>query len=196
MTSQRYNQLLEKRAQLQLHIRFNEFVKECISPFVTILEELRRLGIAYRVVELRYGALEFRPLFATLFQTEAFVRNGFSEQNLILDNDDTTIAKLVTKYPTTHSSRYFPNLPVIDVHVEDPKTVLQNAIKDYQLSQSEVYICWILYPFVLEVTLDDLAHKATKELFDSWHEDVVIFPKDYRWVLVFHSFESEWLFGS
>lgn len=196
MNPEHHQQLLEKRAQLQLHIRFNEFVKECISPFVEILEALHRLGIAYCVVELRYSALEFRPLFVTLFQTEAFVRNGFSEQNLILDHDDTTIAKLVTKYPTTHSSRYFPNLPIINVQVEDPKTVLQNAIKDYQLSQSQVYICWMLYPFVLEVSLEDLAHKATEELFDSWHEDVIIFPKDYSWVLVYHSFESEWLFGS
>ena len=196
MNPERHQQLLEKRAQLQLRIRFNEFVKECILSFIALLDELQHLEIAYRVVELRYSKAEFQPLLMALFETETYTRYGFSKHKIFIDDDDTPITKLIEKYPSRHSSRYFPNLPIIDVQVEDPKTVLQNAIKDYKLSQTLVYMCWILYPFLLEVPLDEVAHKATNELFNSWHEDVVIFPKDYSWVLVCHSFESEWLFGS
>lgn len=193
MPSEHLNQLLEKRARLQLRIRFNEFVKTDITPFTVVLNELQLLALPYRIVSMRYGPAEFQPLFAELFQSEAFVHYGFPKQALLID--DTVMTQLVEAYPNAHSSRYFPDLPVIERRHEEPKRILQHLIKDYQLPNTSVYIAWLQYPFLLEVPLGDLADKVNSELLSSLYDDVVIFPKEYRWLLVYHAFEDEWLFG-
>lgn len=194
MTSEHNAKLLEKRKQLQLRNRFNEFVKTDIMPFTEVLNELNNSGVKYRFVSLRYGSPEFMPLFGALFQTERFSLYGFPSQELVVDN--TVMTKLLETYPSTHSSRFFPDLPVIDVQVQSPKNVLQAVIKKHQLPNSFVYICWIRYAFLIEVSLEDLSNKITRELLNNYDEDVVLFPKDYSWVLVYHAFENEWLFGT
>lgn len=193
MTSEHHNQLLEKRAQLQLRIRFNEFVKTDVIPFTAVLNELKNLELSYRVVSMRYGSAEFQPLFTELFQTEAFVHYGFPKEPLLID--DTVMTQLVEAYPNAHSSHYFPDLPVVERQIEEPRAVLQHLIKEYRLPKTFVYIVWVQYPFLLEVTLEYLADKVNSELLNSLHDDVVIFPKDYSWLLVYHAFEDEWLFG-
>lgn len=192
MDSKQRNKLLQKRTQLQLNLRFNDFVKACVEPFIEVLEELQRLKISHDIVSLRFVPKELQPLLMEKFNGGAFVKYDLSGVEIAME--DTLMELLMDVFPSRHSSRYFPDLPVVSL-LEHPTSVLQELIGKHHIAEQQVYICWLEYVFLLEVNLSDLAQKVNQEILDSRHGDVIIFPKDFSWLAVYYAFEDEWRFG-
>lgn len=186
------NELLKKRSDLQLRIRFDDFVKTYLAPFTEVLNELQPLQIHYRVASLRFAPQEFHPLFKEKFKTEDFAKYNLSDVDVFLNED--VIGPLMDIFPNHHSSRYFPDLPIVDL-IEEPADVLTALIHTHQLEEKQAYIFWTDYACLLEIDLQGLATKANRHIFDNPYGDAVIFPKDYSWLIVYHAFEDEWIFG-
>lgn len=191
MDSKQRNNLLQKRTQLQLNLRFNDFVKACVEPFIEVLEELQRLKISHGIVSLRFVPQELKPLLREKLQSGTFAKYDLS--GVEIGMEDTLIEQLMDVFPNRHSSRYFPDLPVVSLF-EHPAPVLQELLGKHHIAE-QVYVCWLEYVFLLEVDLSDLAQKVNQELLDSRHGDVIIFSKDFSWLAVYYAFEDEWRFG-
>lgn len=187
MDSEYRNQIVQKRAQLQLRIRFDDFFKTYVEPFTEILDELLHTQIKYHIVSLRFVPSEFQSLFMEKFQKEPFAKYSLSRVETVMG--EKVMESLIDVFPNKHSSRYFPDLSVVGSFT-DLISVLTELIHEH-----DVYICWIQYPFLLEIDFQDLVQKIKEESLDCWFEDAVIFPKDYSWVIVYHAVEDEWLFG-
>lgn len=192
MDSNQRNELLQKRAQLQLNLRFNDFVKACVEPFIEVLEELQRLKLSHGIVSLRFVPQELKPLLMEKLQSGTFAKYDLSGVEIAME--DTLMEQLMDVFPNRHSSRYFPDLPVVSL-LEHPASVLQELIGKHHIAEQVVYVCWLEYVFLLEVNLPDLAQKINQEILDSWHGDVIIFPKDFSWLAVYYAFDDEWRFG-
>lgn len=192
MDSKQRNKLLQKKAQLQLNLRFNDFVKAGVEPFIEVLEVLQRLKIRHRIVSLRFVPQELKPLLREKLQNGIFEKYDLSGVGIAMD--DTLMEQLMDVFPNRHSSRYFPDLPVVSL-LEHPTSVLQELMGKHHIAEQQVYVCWLEYVFLLEVDLSDLVQKVNQEILDSWHGDVIIFPKDFSWLAVYYAFEDEWRFG-
>lgn len=192
MNSERKNQLLEKRAQLQLRIRFNEFVTYCITPFLEILEELQNAEIEYRILSLRCIPEEFHELLCDYLKTEALSKYQLAK--VMIKSEDSEVATVLEKYPSANPFRYVLDVAVVG-YGNQPDEVLQELVETHQITNEKVYVCWLNYAFLIELDLEDLAAKANNELFTPWHHDVLLFPKNYDWLIVY-SLEDEWRFKS
>lgn len=73
--------------------------------------------------------------------------------------------------------------------------VLQEFVETHQITNKKMYVCWLNYAFLIEVDLADFAAKVNNELFTPWHHNVLLFPKNYDW-LIAYSLEDEWRFKS
>lgn len=192
MTPERKNQLLEKRAQLQLRIRFNEFVEQRIAPFLDILDELQNAEIKYRVLSLRCIPEELHELLWGYFKTEPLSKYQLTKD--MIKSEDSEVATVLEKYPSTNPFRYVLDAAVVG-YGNQPDEVLQELVETHQITNEKVYICWLNYAFLIELDLEDLAAIANDELFTPWHHDVLLFPKNYDWLIVY-SLEDEWRFKS
>jgi hypothetical protein len=192
MDSNQRNKLLQKRTQLQLQLRFNDFVKACVEPFTEVLEELQRLEINHGIVSLRFVPLQFEPLLVEKFRSGTFAKFDLSGVDIAME--DKRMEQIMDVFPNKHSSRYFPDLPVVG-SLGNSTSVLKELIEADYIAEQHVYVCWLQYSFLLEVDIRELAQRANKEILDSWHGDVIIFSKDFSWLAVYYAFEDEWRFG-
>lgn len=188
MTSEQSDRLLEKRKELQLHIRFNEFVKANVMPFFEILNEFQNSKIEYRALSFRRVPQELQELLREYIQSQACSSYKLSEAEISLG--DEAVERLMERYPNTHPLRYIPDLPRYHFWWQ-----VEEQIKKHQLEEQEVYLCYLQYALVFKVKISELIIKATEEVFTAWYGDLVVFPADYHWLLV-HSVNDFWQFGN
>ncbi|MEQ7801135.1 hypothetical protein ABDJ41_15135 [Pedobacter sp. ASV1-7] len=191
MTAEQQTQLQEKRVQLQIRIRFKEFLKEYITSFLEILDEFQNLEIEYRVLSFRCIPEEFHDLLRENLQIKALVKYQLAQVEITAE--DLRFAAILEKYPSANPFRYVLDAPV--GYNSQPGEVLQEIMKTHRISEEIVVICWLKYAFLLEININDLAQKTNTGIINTWHGDTIIFPKDYRW-LIAYSLEDEWRFKS
>ncbi|MGV4413334.1 MULTISPECIES: hypothetical protein [unclassified Chryseobacterium] len=188
MNPDRKNQLLAKRAQLQNRIRFNEFVENRIVPFLEILDELQNLEIEHSIISFRCIPPEFHELLRRHTQTEALEKYKLAKVEIT--TEDTTVETVLEKYPSINPFRYVLDASVVG-YGNLPDEALQEIQETQQFKEEKVFVYWLKYAFLLEIDFKDLVKRANDDLFNSWHDDAVIFPKDYSW-LIAYTIEDEW----
>lgn len=191
MDSEHINRLIKKREQLQLRLRFNEFVKLNIEPFLAVLDSFKVSEITYRVSSFRCVPLEFHELFCDYIQTEALATYQLTEVTICVQ--DTEVEFALAKYPSVNPFRYVLDASVIGYGSQHSK-VLQELTGREPLIEKKAYICWLAYTFLLEVDFQDFAQKVNQQIINTWHGDTLIFPSDYAW-LTAYSLEDEWRFS-
>lgn len=135
MNPDRQNQLLAKRAQLQVRIRFNEFVESRIVPFLDILNELRALQIKHRVFSFRCIPQEFHKLLREYLQGETQAKYQLAD--VTITSEDIVAETILEKYPSAHPFRYVLDAPVIG-YGNLPDEVLQELARTNKLAEREV----------------------------------------------------------
>ena len=193
MNPQKRKTLQQKREQLQLQLRFDAFVKSYVAPLLEVLGEMQRLDIPYRVVSLRSVPMELQAMLLELLRKDSLMEHNLSA--LPIEMDTSLLEQLFEVYPTEHTSRYFPELPVVAM-LDTPSAVLQELICEQNLSRQHVFMCWLQYALLLEVDLQQLAKHANAKILDLRGDDVVLFPDDLDLLIVYNAFEDQWRFGT
>ncbi|KMQ70355.1 hypothetical protein [Chryseobacterium koreense] len=191
MNPDQRNQLLEKRAQLQIRIRFSEFVTRNIEPFLEVLEELQNSGIKYSVVSFRCIPLEFHELLQAYILKENLAKYKLSD--VLITNEDKEVETVLEKYPSENPFRYVLDALVVG-YGNQPDEVMRELMEQHQLSEKKVLICWLKYAFLLEMDLQDFIQNVNDDFMSGEHGDAVIFPRNHDW-LIAYALEDEWRFA-
>lgn len=192
MNLQQRTSLQQKRGQLQRQLRFEAFASQYVAPLLEVLGEMQRLDISYRVVSLRAVPSELQAMLLGQLRTDSLMQ--YKLPAAPIEADTNLLQQLMERYPTPHTSRYFPELPVVAM-MDTPSAVLQNLIREQNLTGQHVFLCWLQYAFLLEADLQQLAAHADNDILDIRGDDVVPFPADFDWLIVYNAFEDQWRFG-
>lgn len=192
MTPEQQSTLNEKRKLLQQQLQFKEFFSQYIAPFSEVLESLNLLKINYQVVLARCIPKEYQHLLIEQFNVGEFKKYNLSE--IEITSEDEILERLFKIFPNKHALRYLPDFESIKIDFDHPKTILNNIIHSEHLTEQQVYLCYLGFGFVLQIDFQDLSDKVSDDIFNTWHGDTVIFPKNQEW-LIAYSLENEWRFG-
>lgn len=192
MDSEHRHSLQQKREQLQRQLRFEVFAEQYVAPLMEVLGEMQRLNIPYRVVSLRAVPSELQTMLLEQLRTDSLMQYNLPAAPI--EADTNLLEQLMERYPTPHTSRYFPELPVVAM-MDTPHAVLQNLIREQNLTGQHVFLCWLQYAFLLEADLQQLAERANNDILDIRGDDVVLFPASFDWLIVYNAFEDQWRFG-
>lgn len=192
MTPEQQSTLNEKRKLLQQQLQFKEFFSQYIAPFSEVLESLNLLKINYQVVLARCIPKEYQHLLIEQFNVGEFKKYNLSE--IEITSEDEILERLFKIFPNKHALRYLPDFESIKIDFDCPKTILNNIIHSEHLTEQQVYLCYLGFGFVLQIDFQDLSDKVSDDIFNTWHGDTVIFPKNQEW-LIAYSLENEWRFG-
>jgi hypothetical protein len=187
MTPEKRKELEVRRALLLQKQQATEFVESRVRPFIEILQTLKKNEVHFNIA----GFFDVRPEW-TIFFDEILSKDPFAAfglNNVDRVNDSTLIHALLDSYPSANAFRYVPDLPLLY-----PDASLRFIIETYNPGNEIVYFFYFSYPFVLELPLSHLKQVDEAELFNCWHGDVVIFPKNKEWLLAY-SLEEEWRYG-
>lgn len=192
MTPEQQSTLNEKRKLLQQQLQFKEFFSQYIAPFSEVLESLNLLKINYQVVLARCIPKEYQHLLIEQFNLGEFKKYNLSE--IEITSEDEILERLFKIFPNKHALRYLLDFESIKIDFDYPKTILNNIIHSEHLTEQQVYLCYLGFGFVLQIDFQDLSDKVSDDIFNTWHGDTVIFPKNQEW-LIAYSLENEWRFG-
>ncbi|WP_333887020.1 hypothetical protein [Sphingobacterium siyangense] len=159
-----------------------------IVPFLEILDELQNLEIEHSIISFRCIPPEFHELLRRHTQTEALEKYKLAKVEIT--TEDTTVETVLEKYPSINPFRYVLDASVVG-YGNLPDEALQEIQETQQFKEEKVFVYWLKYAFLLEIDFKDLVKRANDDLFNSWHDDAVIFPKDYSW-LIAYTIEDEW----
>ena len=187
----RRQQLEAKREQLQTMLRYKEFQEVYVEPFFDILDHFDTLKIAHRIISFRCVPLEFHQLLQEFKETLDL--DKYKVSDVLISADDIQVQNILTVFPSVNPFRYVLNAPIIG-YESNPKEILQELKNIHKLDDKKVFICYLRYAFLLEISFTDLAKKANNEIFSSWHGDTIIFPSDHSWIIDY-TLEDEWLFS-
>lgn len=187
MTPEKRKELEDRRVLLQQKQQAAAFVENHVRPFVDILQTLKKDKVHFNIVEFFNVRPEWTIFFDEILSKDPFAAFGLNKANRV--NDSALIHAFLDSYPSAHALRYVPDLPLMY-----PGASLRFAIETYHPGSEMVYFFYFSYPFVLELPLSHLKQADEAELFNFWHGDVAIFPKNKEW-LIAYSLEEEWRYG-
>jgi len=199
MHPNRRQELEERRRQLKLQQEATSFVTTYLHPYLEIMEYLNRHGVAFQLVELLYLTEEQQGPVANILQTDPYVDYSFPlsrpEQPSGLQDK---LDQLFEQYPSVNAMRYVPFLPkfadCMAVYPGNERNGLQAAARSLNLSDQQVYLYYLRYSPIIELSLGDILKHDHQDLFNLQHGDAVIFPADLSWVIAF-TLEEEWYAG-
>ena len=187
MTPKKRKELEGRRVLLQQKQQATAFVESRVRPFIEILQTLKKNEVDFNIVEFFNISPEWSMFLDEILLGDPFAAFGLNKANRI--NNSALIHALLDGYPSHNPLRYVPDLPLIY-----PDAFLRFIIEADNPYDEMVYIFYFSYPFVLELPLSHLKQVDETELFNFWHGDVAIFPKNKAWLMAY-SLEEEWRYG-
>lgn len=185
MDNSRRTTLEQRRRQLQIRQEAQAFVQSDVEPALELLEMLRNKGVNYKIVQMLHVKDDWKETVADTLNRSPYTTYGFEAAHLQEQRLSTLLDALFEQYPSTNNFRYVPDLG------KSMWQGLQQVLNELGLADQKVYLYYLSYAFVLELSLSDLARHANVDVFNFWHGDTVIFSEDLSW-LIAYSLEEEW----
>ncbi len=199
MDENKRSQLEQRRAQLQTKMEAEAFVEQHIKPMLDVLDYLKLHGVPYRITGLVHIATMHYPYVADALSQAPYVDYGFGPLDPPVEHLEKALEEVFERFPSTNGLRYVPNLPkYADYGIQQTdgsvRHGLQIAIQALNLPDQPVYLYYLRYAIVLEVSLFALQNHDHDDLFNTWHGDAIIFVPEGYW-LIAYTLEDEWLGG-
>lgn len=191
--------LEQRRQQLQTKLQAETYIVQDLAPALEVLDYLRQHDIAYRIA----GLVSIPEKYHSYIE-QAFTQPQYSDYDFPISALDSpelkaSLQTINDRFPSTNSFRYVPELPrYADYralpHESTQRNGLQKAVQALELPDQPVFLHYLRYPLVIEVSLHNLAHHDNDDLFNFWHGDAFIFTSDIEWLIAF-TLEDEWYGG-
>jgi len=195
MQPDKRKELEERRRQLQIRRAAEAFLASALQPYVDILDYLSKHDVDFEIIQLMYVKSDWKSHIQTMLQRVPYVDCGFHAGHLEELGLEEQMDQLYDRYPSINSLRYVPCLPKFaDYGTAPPEKIrdgLQKAAASLGLSSQKVFLYYLRYTPVIEVSLFDILVHDHEDLFNFWHGDVMIFPSDLTWLMAF-TLEEEW----
>lgn len=185
MDNSRRTTLEQRRRQLQIRQEAQAFVQSDVEPALELLEMLRNKGVNYKIVQMLHVKDDWKETVADTLSQPAYTTYGFEAGHLQEQGMGALLDALFGQYPSINSFRYVP-----DLAISVPQG-LQQVLHELRLTDQKVYLYYLGYAFVMELSLYDLVQHANADIFNPWNGDALIFSNDLSW-LIAYSLEEEW----
>lgn len=160
-----------------------------IGRALEVLEQFKVGKVACKLIHI--GDLEtlylpcLEPLLGQYTEWRLDLTHFEVEKNLPI------VGEMFDRYPGTLPLRYQPDLPDIAKECSDG---LRQSAEYLGLEEGTVYMVFLSYLILFEISLTDLLLLENPEIFEAPGEDICIFPKDYSW-LITCTIEEDWFAG-
>ncbi|RZF59647.1 hypothetical protein EWE74_10830 [Sphingobacterium corticibacterium] len=192
--------LEQRRQQLQVEIKAETYIERYITPVQEIFDYLRQQEVTYQIAGIVYVPAEYLLYVEQAITKTPYDTYGFQSTHLQKPYLEQLIDTMFNRFPSTNPLRYVPDLPEYanynGVRPENGfRDGLQQVMQALGLQDQQAYIYYLNYGVVLQLPLAALSNHEHEELFNGWHGEVLIFPIELEWLIVF-TLEEEWLGGT
>ncbi|MBD1433929.1 hypothetical protein H8B06_13910 [Sphingobacterium sp. DN00404] len=199
MEHDKRTQLAQKREQLQIKLKAETYIERYITPVQEIFDYLCQQGAAYQIAGLLNIPTEYHPYIKQALARTPYDVYGFQPDHLQKPRLKQLIDTVFDRFPSTNELRYVPDLPEYanynGIPSEDgTRDAIQQVIQALGLQDQSVYVYYLNYGLVLQLSLAALSDHEHEDLFNTWHGDVMVFPESLDWLIAF-SLEEEWFGG-
>lgn len=200
MDDNKRSALEQRRQQLQVKMKAEAYIARYITPVQEIFDYIRQQEVAYQIAGLAHLPAEYHPYVEQAISEAPYKAYGFQSDHLRKPELQRKLNTIFDRFPSINSFRYVPDLPEYanynGVPSEDGvRDGLQRVIQALALQDQQVYIYYLNYGLVLQLSLTALSDHEHEDLFNTWHGDVLIFSDELNWLIVF-TLEEEWLGGT
>jgi hypothetical protein len=199
MQPEKRRELEERRRQLQQRREAESYMETYVHPYLEVLGYLNQQAVPYKLGQLMYLNEDWYGHVTKMIQATPYNKYSFpvlspSEMKELQGALD----QLFDCYPSTNPLRYVPSLrKFADYSVGSPRDDrkgLEETASALKLSDQRVYLYYLRYSPILELSLMDILKHDNEDLFNWHHGDAVIFPTDRSWLMAF-TLEEEWYGG-
>ncbi len=199
MDNDKRTQLAEKREQLQIKLKAETYIERYIAPVQEIFDYLHQQEVVYQIAGLLSIPTGYHPYVEQIIMKHPYDAYGFRPDHLQKPRLKQLIETVFDQFPSTNELRYVPDLPEYahynGILSEDgARDGIQHVIQALGLQDQSVYVHYLNYGLALHLSLAALSDHEHEDLFNTWHGDVMIFPINLEWLIVF-TLEEEWLGG-
>ncbi len=187
------NKLEEKKKQIQLRIKVDEFIDARLKPWLEIYEIILANNIAHKLVQLDNVSQEEISFWGEKMNSQPFSKFNFDLLTLNTDDEKNIVSQLYDIYPSTYPLRYMPSDIVTSLASGQPNEIIIDFAKQLKVNlDEEVYLMYLYYSPVLKLKLADIINNSAA-LYDFPMDDILIASPDFSWI-IFRSMEEEWRF--
>lgn len=199
MNNDKRIQLEQKRQQLQVKIKAEAYIDQYIKPMQEIFDCIRQQGVTYQIAGLAYVPAEYHVYVEQIITQTPYDAYGFQPDHLQKFHLAHLINTIFDRFPSINPLRYVPDLPEYanyhGVSSDGARNGLHRVIQELGLMDQQVYVYYLNYGIVLQLSLTELSNHEHEDLFNPWHGDVMIFADHADWLISF-TLEEEWLGGN
>lgn len=200
MQPEKRRELEERRRQLQQQRDAESYVNTYVHPYLEVLEYLTEQAVPYKLVQLMYLNQDWHNHVTGILQTTPYNKYSFPVlPPTEMEDLQGELDQLFDCYPSTNPLRYVPSLAKWAdygaVSSDIDRRGLEEAAASLGLSDQRVYLYYLRYSPILELSLTDVLKHDHEDLFNWQYGDAVIFPTDRSWLMAF-TLEEEWYAGS
>lgn len=185
--------LAQKLAKLQLKLKVDEFMENEGAEILTILKKYQLALIPYKVVFIDNISKTLIPFITEKWSEKPYMECGLINIELLVESYQHTIFE---HYPIAQNSsiHYFPELDYVAVAEPEKNNYLEDFLKHNKYPNQKVRVYYYSLGLLLETQLHELLKADENEIFDSFYDNIVIFPQGWEWLMVFTS-SNERRFG-
>ena len=173
-----------RRFVMQLLISIKEFVIREIDPYLELLNHLTKKRISYRVVEIVGVLPEWGSYLKVLFSKSPYKSHSFLKSQFEFEKTHSLLAEFYNQFPSTQVLKYIPNVSQVS-SLSSKQNTLRHIITTLQLVDRKTYVYYFRYGVIVEISLYQILKADCDILFNTWREDVVIFPSSFEWVITY-----------
>jgi len=191
--------LEHRRQRLQVKIKAETHIERYIQPVQEIFDYLRRQNVAHQIAGFVYIPAEYHLYIEQTLTQAPYNAYGFQPDHLQNPSIEKLIDRVFDRFPSINQFRYVPDLPeYANYNGSQPKNGLRDGLKHVtqalDLQDQPVYVYYLNYGIVLQLSLATLSSHEHEDLFNTWHGEVMIFADHTDWLIAF-TLEEEWLAG-
>lgn len=200
MDNDKRSALEQRRQHLQIKIQAEAYIKLHIKSARELFDDLHQQQISYRIVGLVNTPLEYHNELIHTISQPTYRAYGLQEKHLKNAKIEKQLDQLFEKYPSVNPVRYVPNLVKYADYCgslpleSEFRDGLSKTVQALGLIEQHVYVYYLQYTLVLQVSLAALCANDHEDIFNTWHGEVMIFADQNDWLITF-TLEEEWLGG-
>lgn len=200
MDNDKRSALEQRRKHLQIKIQAEAYIIRHIKSARELFDDLHQKQVSYKIIGLINTPVDYLEEVIRTICQPTYRTYGFHEKHINNKALEKQLDVLYEKHPSIHPFRYMPELIKYADYYRDllPEGTfrdgLRKTVEAVGLIEQKVYLYYLQYTLVLEVSLASICANDHEDIFNTWHGEVMIFDHQADWLITF-TLEEEWLGG-
>lgn len=192
--SNKNKQILNAKIQeLQVKLAVSDYYTNYIKEWMKLYISWVQIPVNLELVYLSIVDPKYAKTLIKIIQNEGVISSQLVVDLVLNDFEKDIFKKLQLKFPSKNLLSYFPDLQSIGNYYNNPSFILR-YFEERGISNTLVYLIYSRYAPVVRLPLCEYIINYQIFKLDDYHDDILLFPFDYSWLL-FSSSDDYWYFG-